>query len=79
MINRILKMCGYSPDKQETATQTILKQVEVLCGEWAEDQRNNRFELYELLRKYLRGFTMKLIGSAAALHPGGAIKSWGEM
>jgi type I restriction enzyme, R subunit len=37
MIKRILRKYGYPPDKQEQATQTVLKQAEVLCGEWAEN------------------------------------------
>ncbi len=37
MIKRILRKYGYPPDKQESATQTVLKQAEALCGEWAEN------------------------------------------
>ena len=36
MIKRILRKHGYPPDKQEKATQTVLEQAEVICGEWAE-------------------------------------------
>ena len=35
MIKRVLRRHGYPPDKQESATQTVLKQAELLCGEWA--------------------------------------------
>ena len=34
MVKRILRKHGYPPDKQESATQTVLKQAELLCGEW---------------------------------------------
>lgn len=34
MIKRILRKHGYPPDKQETATQTVLEQAEVLCAGW---------------------------------------------
>ena len=27
----------WSPDKQEKATQTVLEQAKLLCGDWAED------------------------------------------
>jgi hypothetical protein len=30
----ILRKNGYSPDKQEQATRTVLEQVEVLSQEW---------------------------------------------
>jgi len=33
IIKRILRKYGYPPDKQEKATQTVLEQAEVLCGE----------------------------------------------
>jgi len=26
---------GYPPDKQEKATQTVLEQAKLLCGDWA--------------------------------------------
>jgi type I restriction enzyme R subunit len=32
---RILRKHGYPPDKQEKATQTVLEQAELLCGDWA--------------------------------------------
>ena len=35
MVKMILKRHGYPPDKQEQATETVLSQAEVLCGEWA--------------------------------------------
>ncbi len=35
MVKRILRKYGYPPDKQESATQTVLEQAELLCGEWA--------------------------------------------
>jgi type I restriction enzyme, R subunit len=35
LVNRILKKHGYPPDKQEKATQTVLQQAELLCGEAA--------------------------------------------
>jgi len=35
LVKRILRKYGYPPDKQERATQTVLEQAEVLCGEWA--------------------------------------------
>ena len=34
MVKRILRKHGYPPDKQEQATQTVLKQAEVLCDRW---------------------------------------------
>jgi type I restriction enzyme R subunit len=36
MVKRILRKHGYPPDKQEQATQTVLQQAELLCGDWAE-------------------------------------------
>ena len=36
IIKRILRKYGYPPDKQEKATQTVLEQAKLLCGEWAE-------------------------------------------
>ena len=35
MVKRILRKYGYPPDKQETATQTVLQQAELLSKEWA--------------------------------------------
>ena len=35
MVKRILKKYGYPPDKQESATKTVLEQAEVICAEWA--------------------------------------------
>jgi type I restriction enzyme R subunit len=33
-VKRLLRKYGYPPDKQEKATQTVLEQAEILCGEW---------------------------------------------
>ena len=35
--SRILRKYGYPPDKQEKATQTVLEQTKLLCGDWAEE------------------------------------------
>jgi type I restriction enzyme, R subunit len=35
LVKRILKKYGYPPDKQEQATQTVLRQAELLCAGWA--------------------------------------------
>ena len=35
IVKRILRKYGYPPDKQEKATQTVLEQAELLCGELA--------------------------------------------
>jgi type I restriction enzyme, R subunit len=35
MVKRVLRKFGYPPDKQEKATQTVLKQAELLCADWA--------------------------------------------
>ena len=35
---RILRKHGYPPDKQEKATQTVLEQTKLLCGDWAEPE-----------------------------------------
>lgn len=35
MVKRILRKYGYTPDKQEKATQTVLGQAELLCKDWA--------------------------------------------
>jgi type I restriction enzyme R subunit len=37
LVKRILKKYGYPPDKQALATETVLKQAELLCAEWAND------------------------------------------
>jgi type I restriction enzyme R subunit len=37
MVKRILRKCGYPPDKQEKATQTVLQQAELLCAEWGNN------------------------------------------
>ncbi len=35
LVKRILKRHGYPPDKQAQATETVLKQAELLCADWA--------------------------------------------
>lgn len=35
LVKRILRKYGYPPDKQEKATQTVIEQAEVLCGDSA--------------------------------------------
>ncbi len=35
MIKRILRKHGYPPDKQESATKTVIEQAELICQEWA--------------------------------------------
>jgi len=35
MVRRILRKYGYPPDKQERATEIVLKQAELLCADWA--------------------------------------------
>ena len=35
MVKKILKKHGYPPDKQALATETVLKQAELLCADWA--------------------------------------------
>lgn len=35
MVKKILKKYGYPPDKQLQATETVLKQAELLCADWA--------------------------------------------
>jgi type I restriction enzyme R subunit len=37
LVRRILRKYGYPPDKQEKATQTVLGQAKLLCGDWAGD------------------------------------------
>lgn len=34
-VKRILRKYGYPPDKQESATQTVLKQASLICADWA--------------------------------------------
>ena len=34
MVKRLLRKHGYPPDKQESATQTVLKQAELLSQGW---------------------------------------------
>ena len=35
LVKRILRKHGYPPDKQESATRTVLEQAEVLSADWA--------------------------------------------
>ena len=35
LVKRVLRQHGYPPDKQETATRTVLEQAEVLSAGWA--------------------------------------------
>jgi len=35
LVKRLLRKYGYPPDKQETATQTVLAQAELICKDWA--------------------------------------------
>lgn len=35
IVKRLLRKYGYPPDKQQLATETILKQTELLCDDWA--------------------------------------------
>ena len=35
LVKRILRKHGYSPDKQQKATQTVLEKAELLSGAWA--------------------------------------------
>ena len=39
IVKRLLRKDGYPPDKQALATETILKQTELLCDEWAESKK----------------------------------------
>ena len=36
MAKRELEEYGYSPDKQENATETVLEQVKLIARDWAE-------------------------------------------
>ncbi len=38
MVKKILKRHGYPPDKQAQATETVLKQAELLCIDWANER-----------------------------------------
>ncbi len=31
----MIKMREFPPDKQETATETVMEQAELMCAEWA--------------------------------------------
>jgi len=35
LVKKILKKHGYPPDKQAVATETVLRQAELLCADWA--------------------------------------------
>ncbi|MFM8475670.1 MAG: type I restriction enzyme endonuclease domain-containing protein [Planctomycetaceae bacterium] len=35
MVKKILKKYGYPPDKRAQATETVLRQAELLCADWA--------------------------------------------
>ena len=35
MVKKILKKHGYPPDKRAQATETVLRQAELLCADWA--------------------------------------------
>ncbi len=35
LVKRLLRKYGYSPEKQEKATVTVLEQAESLCKNWA--------------------------------------------
>ncbi|MFA5061283.1 MAG: type I restriction endonuclease subunit R [Candidatus Pacearchaeota archaeon] len=37
-VKKILRKYGYPPDKQKIATETVLKQAEVIAKDWAESQ-----------------------------------------
>lgn len=34
LVRRILRKYDYPPDKQAKATETVLKQAELLCADW---------------------------------------------
>lgn len=35
LVKRLLRSYGYPPDMQQRATELVLEQAEVLCGDWA--------------------------------------------
>jgi type I restriction enzyme, R subunit len=35
VVKRILRKHGYPPDMQQRATELVLEQTEVICGDWA--------------------------------------------
>ncbi len=37
LVKRLLRKYKYPPDRQESATQTVMEQAERLCETWAED------------------------------------------
>jgi len=47
-VRRILNRYGYPPDKRERATQTVLEQAELLCGEWTDVDRQFEEALLEV-------------------------------
>ncbi len=36
LVKRVLRQHGYPPDKQESATRTVLEQAEILSAGWAK-------------------------------------------
>lgn len=38
MVKRILRKYGYPPDKQESATRTVIEQAELFSESWSEDE-----------------------------------------
>ena len=41
-VKRVLRMCGYPPDKQESETNLVIHQAELLCAELATGDRLTR-------------------------------------
>ena len=39
LVKKMLNKYKYPPDKQETATKTVLEQAEVLCRDWSGDEK----------------------------------------
>jgi len=37
LVKKILRKYGYPPDKQKMATETVLKQAEVIAKDWTKD------------------------------------------
>ena len=35
LVKRLLRRCGYPPNKQEKAIQTVIEQAELICKDWA--------------------------------------------
>ncbi len=45
IVRRLSRKHGYPPDKQEKATQTVLKQAELLCGSGrAKSKKTRQFQ-----------------------------------